>query len=622
MTQQMDIARGATATTAVFVIGTHATDVPAEMNALITSKVYEPRYDSCVDEVVPSNSQNNRQEVTFVAQPTNTFMRVRNWCVGESFNCPVSTLEQPLTNTSLTPMFGMGVTFFDQIYFQMGNNSQVLCPSINDHHELFMQKYMSPFTKKNITNRHWWQLAGFTNVSSFDYCGGTATSDNPAFTDLEMTEPQATPVTDTGILKPYYPSISLGSNFSSSLVQAPFPPHGAAQPNPDYNRQMEGGFFYDPEMQLYRSLFYANNKCNQVNYLVKLGILSSGFETPLCLPGLQVQLKLRYPESNRDRKRYICTPNLSSGADANGLIVNLIDQATFPGFTPNIDYFRIYLTNVNFRGDWQTSYLNVWVGGNAISDSIEIYDWFSKGIENETSLDITIVNPGNNVPAQTATSFQLLPPYQGLMNHAVTPPGVCITPYCYTDCNLSSCRTSVSTYKPLNYSIEYWQSGQRMTRFDPLGRYTAAFASQKGVNDLYSTWHSAVVDSQGFHTLSADDLDPGREFQEYNAAILGVPNGVPLEPATKNYSILGSAAQLCNNVYYGTGLHNQFLFQVLNPLGYVDNTIDYGVANGSLRTNLKFLNMVSTPIRFNHLSVLPVQFSYVGSGNVVTNLSI
>lgn len=646
--QAMDVARGASSVEAVYVIGQTAEGLPPELNTGMRALNFEHRYNSTIWFVQTALNYVDNNEITFNFLPINVFERVRSYCVGMQFNVAPPVVGgtpadmSPQGGTSITPLPGIGVTYWDQFLVMRGTSQQALTPTIPQVHTSHMMRYQAFVEKHQLTGRKWWEMAGFYDVKTYDYCGGISGQVFANYCSYNENPGLGAAAADAYYLGNFnrgtatFQEMACDGLYGVSLMPgqtlaAPGnagtigQPVGAATPAANVGRapvrQYECGLWLDEQMQRYRVNMcgMAGHSSPQFNCLVKLGLVCDFFESPLAIPGQQMNIVLRYTESNAARPRYINTPFVCT-TGGNGVATDLQAQATYGGITPNQNRFYIYSENVIMRADIQGSYFFVWSSGRGLPDHMTYYDWFTAaGLVNIQSCTQTIVQSGNNLPFVTAFSFQLQPPFLNLGGaNNVSPEAVTQCPYVFADIGVSQIQGQITTPAAQTFNYNFWQTGARPNSWSPLQQ---ASAPVRGVIDQFDEWHRMGYDTQFLADTVLEDVDErcsGDKWKFINMPACGSLNlGAPGRMYGSHAVLTNGALQTINS-----GTHNQFWHFMWHPLGYKDVSIDYGTPVGSLRTDFNFLTNIQTTFRINALSAYTIGLSFLGSGQVATNLRV
>jgi hypothetical protein len=371
----LDVARGASAVESVYVIGTTAAGLPQELNFAAHTLVYENRYKQTVTMTNNALTNYNTNEINFLFNVINNYQRLRSYVIGMQFNFPAlaSVPTQGTSGTtSLTPMFGMGITYWDQIYLQLGSSQQALAPTIPAVHNTYMQKWTSFVDKTDLCIRKWWEMAGFFDVKTFEYAGGIQgpSATNTAASNFNPTLLAGANGGWAGTFRfqtPMLNDLQNQAGFGAAVVPGGLPGVTGFAANSTPVRGLEGGLWLDSEMQRYRSMFYGTGLATKLNYLTKMGLMTDIFESPLCIPGMQLSISLKFNETNAVRKRYINTPFVTRGAAADGVnAFDVYDQNTLPGPVPVPNQFWVFSENIEFRSDIHGAFLLVFTGGKEI----------------------------------------------------------------------------------------------------------------------------------------------------------------------------------------------------------------------------------------------------------------
>jgi hypothetical protein len=633
----MDVARGASAVESVYVIGSSAVGLPQELNFAAHTPIYENRYTRTALMTNNALTTYNTNEINFLFNVINNFQRLRSYVIGMQFSWPQRAATTVGTNgqTNFTPLFGLGITYWDQIYLQLGSSQQALAPTVPAVHNTYMQKWTSFVDKTDENIRKWWEMAGFFDVKSFEYIGGIQGPNG-----LNTCNPNENPTLLAGagggwqgsmrVGTPVFNDLNSQGGYGSEYNKTNMPTNPAPALAVTPVRGAEGGLWIDPEMQRYRSMFYGTRACTGSNYLTKMGLISDIFESPLCIPGMQLSVSLKFNETNAARKRYVNTPYVIQAGDALASTggADLIDQATFTGVLPNPNQFWIYSENIQFRSDIHGAFLLVFTGGKGLTDHMNYYDLYSKGnLLNIMSDDITLIQQGNNCPWESSFLFELQYPWTNVNPSGgaapVLAPAVTVPPYMYTDVGVSQLWAQITTPVPESFDNNYWQTGARPNGMSP---NTIANLTLRGVTDMWWWWRQMGYESQYFADTAFEDVTSHslRDWLSFcNQPAVG---SFPLSATvagTSGPTIYGAfSVRTANGYTLGQGPHNQCWKQIWHPLGFVDKGTDYGVTVGSLRTKVTFQEQIETPIKFNHLGVYPIAVTYLGSGQVATNIRL
>ena len=622
----MDVARGASAVESVYVIGSDAVGIPQELNFAAHSLVFENRYTQTQTMTNTALTVYDTNEINFLFNIINQYMRMRSYTIGEQFF--VATLPTIATtggvfgDFAITPLIGMGITYWDQLYVTLGSSQQPLAPTIPYVHNTHMQRWVGYINKTDIETRKWWEMAGFVDYQTMEYCGGfagTASSNLAAY--------GANPVLAAAANGVWQGQQRFGTETMNALgAQPPWGvystvtyPTGVQGPVRTY----EGGLWLDNNMQRMRAIFYGGTSTTNINYETKIGCITDAFETPLTIPGMQFNLSLRFNEKNAIRPRYINTPFVIKDATAanTAVVTGLIDQTTYDGITPVASKFWVFSENITFRSDIHSAFLMVWVAGKGLTDHMTYYDLYQKsgiiGISNDL---YTIVQQGNNAPWMSAITWEIQS--YAAMTAPFVPPAKSnnIPPYVYIDVGVNVIRGQITTPSVTNFDSLFWQSAPRPTGTSSLD---IAATSYRGVTDMYYWWKQMGYETQFFYETSIDDINNRSVrdlwFTPCQPAMNSFVSPAITAPSASTTSY-GNLSAVYGGYYVGTGPHNQVWHQIWQPLGYKDDATDYGVLVGSLRLDITWQAAVPTTIKLNHLGAYQTALTYLGSGQVATNI--
>lgn len=623
MSINTDLNKTVGAQTTVYVVGEKGNPLPSELNTLIKSIPFCNQYYQTKDYRIGYVQQNTSKDIQFLYYPSGFFTRVRSMCFSPAFNVP-NYIGDPIgTNgrCAITPLFGMGVTYWDSVDLGLGVTSKKIISNADQIHWMYMMKYIS-FINRNPENfKLWWEQAGFFDYDSFDYCSGVVTTNVVA---NSIPCPRDDNVTWSGNSVLYQSSVNAGTQFCSGLFCPPegvgFWPGGG---NPCTNngntypvRQMECGFWLDEGLQRMRSIFYGNGDCTNTRYNVKLSLLTDVGDTFLCYPPVQWNLKFNYNNPNSVRPRYVNTVATDVTTNPNSsFAIEILDQPTFKGFTVTPNLCWLFVTNVQFRPDIQGVFLSTWQTGYGFMDIIVQPSLYQHNLHNITQTTINVVHPNNNVPYMIAMGFTDTWPLQGLKYGTYCPQNQ-IMPWAFTDVHLNHIRFELMTVCPNNIDHYFYRD-----QMPPESWYQNATEGSlnRGVWDPETTWHQIGFYTQYFMDSSFDDMNhqPFRnDWKQINMPPQGYHNF-----GAQAY-MPGARAAILNGSNYAwfSGKHTQLFAQFLAPSGFNDSNADYGIYQGSLRLQLDFRDSVVTPIMMYILQYSKEALTVLGNNQATSNL--
>jgi hypothetical protein len=637
MAQNLDTSVAATTASSVFVIGSSADDtLPSEAYWLMRDLIYENRYNVTIQEIITPDAVVPTNSISFTRYPINYFARVRSDACGMTFTVTppgfgaFTAANSYAGNTAITPLPGMAVTYWDSIQANFGIENTAVYTQVTGQDVPFMIKYMN-YMKGNDATRTQYELAGLFQWNTFDWAGGSFGAQANA-ANVAPVASNANPTATLG----WCSYLCNETAFSQQLITQPYgvgTPAGMPQPNSGLigaagpARQLECGFWRDPEMQRYRTMFYGNINTTAINYLMKMGILSSVYETPVVVPPIQQRLQLNFPYANQFRPRYINTPQTTpiANAAANAVNSNLIDlqpQATYAGIVPNAGLFYYFYELVKFRSDIDASIIVTWKDNWGINDNFVAYDWYMQGNITQSQIQLNVVQQGNYCGYRACLAFRMAYPWTNLTRTTI-PQQNTLCPYTFADVQVQNIRAQFTT--PTGYIQEkiLWNNGS----VEPNSWDTPSILAftRRGVLDLYTSWFENLLRAQFFTIPTYDDVTYQRNTSNTWGDIQSISSGYfnnANYPATTIYYGSHSFYAGTNNKAYQQGLHNQFTNFVFAPIGIDDDHLDLGSTSGSLRYEIVWANAPASAVEVHHLMAYRINICYIGTGNATTSMPI
>lgn len=617
----VDIAPSTSENNTVFVVGNDETAAfPIEVDYLAGVHHFESRFkETLVTKDYLTNSA-DPQTFTYLLWNQDKWFRPRCALFNWVFNSPVLATEK---DTTITPLIGMGCTYWDEIQLLYGTNGINVIQPTNIQQHSQMLDFFGNVRKNPLMLNQWHYMAGFADVKTFDYSGGIVGSGGNPQLDPNAATFQFGSAANMGTfvsnVNGTQAALSPAAAPASTILQNTTKGAYMVMP-PFYNRSNEPGFWLDPEMQRMRVNFKGNRTCTSCSYLVRSSFYTKIHDTYTIQPPLKMEFKFKITDITRPR--YTCTPLIypvgTNNAAITATLADDITPANTPSFNYTVDTRNSYLisTSVELRSDIHQALLDSWANTGSAFVVTFIYKsiFVNSGITNVNSVNLDLIGRYGNMPYKTIMG--IIPQYGvgPLPGTAAWPPRNAMCEFAYADNRIALIQTNVTHPTSRNFELE-------MPTIVPGGDpRTIAAQTQRGVFNPQYWAQEKINRTQGVECPDFNDCDSLSALTIWQQQMM-LPVGYSVAGYVNPVTYGGHAILQGNNTLTNAGpiCTTSFFWP---PIGYEDANTDYGIYKANMRMKITFAQIPQVSLNIYMLHYYLIAFLMIGNGTCQTNIQL
>jgi len=593
--------------------------LPGELDLHADGKTTETRYHSTTWNQQSPTSQTNPREMQMLIMINAQFTRNRAFFHMINFTQTTWAGELP---TSITPIPAMALTFWDDIFIQLGFNGMNIIPPTGQWAHIWMMRHMAEGRKNTIAQIPWGDMAGVFDFKYFGYSGGIVGTYGAAAGAILWPLVNPPPFSTTGqcpglppnaltpvannATGPYYmniPAISQGT-----MVQKPY-----------QGPELASGPWLDPAMQRYRTMFKANATCQACTFIVHDAFINPLASLTTVTPPFK-RLTV-FQVSNIARSKIVNT-RYNTYVNATNIVVTGADVAPAAAtYTFNPAKCTEYFQTIQFRDDLQGNWIKIWQGSkNAITSPCYVYTILQELVQNVNMFTSNPVPNQGNVPSKIMIATRVTNYGYGLAANNTAPAADNnYVEFAYGDNHISQLQVTWTT--PVNQT-QTFQYLDTIANCDP--EYQQTMVTRGVLNQEY--WiqecgqRSLFMKDRDFG--DCDSLSPADYyFQQFMPPIGTRPFGAAGGPIVV-YGAMSAFTAAQPTVATNVGLHNQITTINLTAQQIEEDTVDPGVPVGVVKVVYTFNPAPPQPLQIMTLMKYQVSISYNSNMSVQSNLQI